>query len=840
MPVERPTFSESWYRIADQRPQLRSTIQTYRQQYRGQMWHVVRDPSNNQFFRLNDAAYHFVGLLDGRRSVDQVWETCNEQLADQAPTQNEAIQLLGQLYAANLLHGEIAADAEGMFERYRKRVGREIRGYMTNFLFIRIPLIDPDHFLNAWVKLFGWMFSWVGFLLWAAVLATGGYFIIGHLGELWHQVNNILEPENLIFLYLSFAVVKVIHEFGHGFACKKFGLRNASGGEVHTMGIMFLVFAPVPYVDASSAWALRSKWQRIMISAAGMYVELAVAAIAAIVWANTRETTLTHTIAYNIIFIASVSTLLFNGNPLLRFDGYYILSDLLEVPNLSQRSKDFLYYLIKKYIYGAKRVRTTVQSSSEKRWLVFYAVASSVYRVFISVRILLFVADKLFFMGAILAVAAVVTWVFVPLGKWFKYLATSPELARVRPRAVLATVAFFLLLITSIGLIPVPEHGRGLAFVEPLEVKNVHAVSAGFVMQVHESGRRVTPDGDPLVVTRNLGYETQLVSQKAQRKIAERQLLIAQSQHAIAEAKALKSRIGAIDKDIEELHRKIERLRITSPIHGVWVAPRIDRIVGAYVRPGDFIGRVASRDNLFVRALPEQTVGPLIDEVENPRVEMRIKGRPDIYFTGTIFKVLRAGQERLPTPSMGYAAEGALAVDPSDSEGTKTTERFFEVHIQPDRLVDVTLTNTGTAPVSATVTVRIGSEADEAGSAIDQTVGTLGPIQIELEPGGSLTQSASVSLPPGHAGDETALIAVVQTSESSVQAPAFGDGDAIAASIEAPAEMAQITARIGDTRMPARLLPGQRVVVRFAMGSRPLALQWWHSIRQLVQRRFQT
>ena len=161
MPVDRPTFSESWYRVANQRPRLRSTVQTYRQEYRGRMWHVVRDPSNNQFFRLNDAAYHFVGLLDGRRTVGQVWETCNEHLGDLAPTQNEAIQLLGQLYTSNLLHGEIPSDAEGMFERYRKRVHREVRGYMMNLLFIRIPLIDPEHFLNRWVKVFGWGFSWI-------------------------------------------------------------------------------------------------------------------------------------------------------------------------------------------------------------------------------------------------------------------------------------------------------------------------------------------------------------------------------------------------------------------------------------------------------------------------------------------------------------------------------------------------------------------------------------------------------------------------------------------------------------------------------------------------------
>ena len=159
MPVERPTFSESWYRVAEMRPRLRPTIQTHRQHFRGQMWHVVQDPSNNQFSRLSDPAYRFVALLDGRRTVGESWKICNEQLGDSAPTQGEVIQLLGQLYVSNLLLSEVPPDAESLFQRYRKRVQREVQGYLMNLLFIRIPLIDPDHFLNRWVGLFGKFFS---------------------------------------------------------------------------------------------------------------------------------------------------------------------------------------------------------------------------------------------------------------------------------------------------------------------------------------------------------------------------------------------------------------------------------------------------------------------------------------------------------------------------------------------------------------------------------------------------------------------------------------------------------------------------------------------------------
>ena len=162
MAVERPTFHESWYRVADLRPRLLSSVQVYRQHFRGQMWYVLENPSNNAFSRISRDAYNFIGLLDGRRTVAEVWKICNEQFGDNAPTQPEVIQLLGHLYSSNLLYAELAPDAESLFNRYHTRIKRQIQGFFSNLLFIRIPLFDPDHFLNRWIKVFGWLFGWIG------------------------------------------------------------------------------------------------------------------------------------------------------------------------------------------------------------------------------------------------------------------------------------------------------------------------------------------------------------------------------------------------------------------------------------------------------------------------------------------------------------------------------------------------------------------------------------------------------------------------------------------------------------------------------------------------------
>ncbi len=246
MPVDRPTFSESWYRVAKLCPRLRSTVQVHRQYFRGQMWHVLQDPGSNQFFRLNEAAYYFVALLDSKKTRAEAWQICMENLGDMAPTQQEAIQLLGQLYTSNLIQAELPPDAEGLFRRYRKRVGREVKGYLMNFLFIRIPLFDPDHFLDRWVGLFGKLFTVYGFIAWIIIIGTGLFFIAGRTSELANRASGVLDPENLPLLYLSFLFIKIFHAFGHAFACKKFGKQTGTGGELHVMAVMFLVFTPLP------------------------------------------------------------------------------------------------------------------------------------------------------------------------------------------------------------------------------------------------------------------------------------------------------------------------------------------------------------------------------------------------------------------------------------------------------------------------------------------------------------------------------------------------------------------------------------------------------------------
>ena len=685
MAVERPTFHEAWYRVADLRPRLLAGVRIRRQYFRGQLWYVLENPASSEFARMDENAYRFAGALDGRKTVSEVWRLCNEHLGDAAPTQGEAIQLLGQLHAMNLLYVDLPPDAEGLLNRYRRRVQREVLGYLSNLLFLRIPLFDPDPLLDRWVGLVGPIYSWIGFLLWLALLGTGVYFVVGSFSELIAQSADVLNPGNLVFLYLSFVVVKVCHEFSHAFACKRYGRLNQSAGEVHSMGVMFLVLFPLPYVDASSAWSFRNKWHRAIVGMAGVLAELAVASVAAVVWSQTSTGTV-HIIAYNVIFIASISTLLFNGNPLLRFDAYYVLSDLIEIPNLALRSRNYLYYLVRRYAWGIKKIQNPAYSLGERVWFLAYGPASTGYRIFISIRILLFLNNRLppafFIIVPVLAVTAIVGWLLVPLARFVRYLATGPELARNRRRAVLSTVGGLAATLVLIGLIRVPDHCRVEGFVEPSQFALVHAETDGFVTGFLPSQSAASPNSLALVQAVNPELNAQQQSLRARRRALEVRYQLAQLEE-IAAAQIIAEQIAALDEQIARVESELDKLNLKAPFEGTWVAPEIDRAAGTYLKRGERVGFVGSLDDLIVRATAGQEVAAMIFQDADKDVEIRVKGRPDITFAGRIEKIFPAGQDILPSEALSYAAGGSMPTRPGLQQDTKAAERFFEIRIRP-------------------------------------------------------------------------------------------------------------------------------------------------------------
>ena len=265
--------SDAWYRIEQVVPRITREAQIHRQRYRGSAWYVVRDPASGRLHRFTPAAYLIVSLMDGQRNVDQIWRQAVQRLGDDAPSQDEVLDLLSRLHGADLLVANVAPDAADLLSRERKQRRSVWLRNLGNPMSLRLPLWDPDAFLERTLPPLRGLFSRWGAALWLALLVPALLLAGTHYDALTGNLSDrVLALDNLMLLLFVFPAVKAVHELAHGYAVK------SGGGEVHEMGLMFLVLAPVPYVDASASTGFRSKAARAGVAAAGMMAELALAA----------------------------------------------------------------------------------------------------------------------------------------------------------------------------------------------------------------------------------------------------------------------------------------------------------------------------------------------------------------------------------------------------------------------------------------------------------------------------------------------------------------------------------------------------------------------------------
>ena len=687
----RPTFSESWYRVAKLKIRLRPGAHITRQYYRGERWYVIRDPAANQFMRLSDGAYQFIGLLDGRRTVVEAWDLAGGQLDDAAPTQPEVIQILSQLHGANLIEADISPDAQVLLRRHKAMQQRQWQQRAMNLLFPRIPLpFDLNGIVKRWMPVAKVLFSTGGLVAWVLVIIAAIAALAPDWKALSEQSSTALAYQNWVWLWAVFVFTKVIHEFGHAFAVRKFG------GEVHEMGIMFLVFIPTPYVDASTAWGFPSRWQRMFVGLAGMYTELFFAALMAFVWKFTNADTspILNSMAYNAMLVASVSTVLFNANPLLRYDGYYILSDFLEIPNLQQKSKDYSWGLIKRHVFRIKQTQQ-LPPARQRAWMINYWVLSSIYRVFVGVMIIVLVSGRVPVLGVVMALGGVVTWCVVPVFKLLRYLMVEPELHRKRGRAWAFTGAVTAVLLFALALVKMPVRVWSEAILEAQQRQVLRAEYDGYVIDILAHDEELVSAGQSILVMENptLLSQAQRLEANLAASRTRRQLAIAtdQTQRVIEE-----EQISALEQQLEIIKKRQAELTIRAPFAGRLVAPRMHELNGVYLKRGQEFGIVATIDKLEARAIIEQSDAHYVNALQGRSTlvsPVALDMDTEIRLVGDIGRILHpigppvavpASQQQLPHPSLGSLGGGKAQVDPRDEQNMRPVSDVFEIVMNID------------------------------------------------------------------------------------------------------------------------------------------------------------
>ena len=667
-------FSPHWYRVANVKPVLKNHVQIHRHEYRGLIWYIFADKVTGKNHRFSAKAYQIVGLMDGKRNIDQIWNQVADYLGDYAPTQNEVIQLLGQLYAADLLQSSQIPDIEELYQRHQQQGAQKLKQKFHNPLVQKFSLWDPDKFLQLHLPLIRKIYCWpVAFIVFAVIL-TGALSAAMHWQTIiTHVSENSMSPYNLVMMIVLYPVIKILHELGHAFTTK------IEGGEVHEMGVMFLLFMPIPYVNVSSASTFRNKYKRMMVSAAGIIVELFLASLALQLWL-TVESGVISSIALNIMLIGGVSSLFFNGNPLLKYDGYYLLADAINIPNLYQRSQRFLFYLVQKYIFGLAGLSSPANAQGESGWFILYSVSSFLYRIALLWVIILFITQKYFVVGVIAAFWLILVQIILPLIKGLQFVFFSPFMQQKRLRGISSSLGFILLLSVFLVAVPLPSYTLSEGIIWLPEQAQIRAETEGFAEQLLARSSHSVSENTPVVKISAPSLNSEVKILQARLKELKTQFRSEWKTNQVV-ASSLKEAIKVAEAELFRAREKQQSMLVKTKKSGTLIIPEEQDVTGRYFRQGEIIAYVLDHSLPIVRVAVNQDSMGLIQK-HTKAVAIRLVNQIDQIIPATVSRMTPGASNQLPSAALANTEGGKIIVEADANGALRSKEKLFNIDLE--------------------------------------------------------------------------------------------------------------------------------------------------------------
>lgn len=559
---------------ASQRPlrlRARGDLEFFPQRFGQRQYWVVKDPVTLRYFQLREEEYAILRSLDGQSSLADVLGRFHRQFAPRRLNENHLSHFLGSLHTSGLILSDHPGQAGPLLQRRHEQQSRMMRAAASNPLAIRLPGVDPQAFLRRAYPVVAWLFRP------SCVVASVALMLVALLTVLLNpadlaarlpEMQAFFGPANLIWLVVCLAVVKILHELGHAMACHHFGC------ECHEIGVLFLVFTPCMYCDITDSWTLTDKRQRMTITAAGIYVELMLASMATLLWWVTTDSLLS-ALCVNVMFLCSVNTILFNGNPLLRYDGYYLLSDWLEVPNLWQRSRALLSNLTGRLLFGTPREAALPE---ERPFAVgAYGVLSVVYRLLVVVVILAFLYRvlrplELDLLAHVITAMTIVGALVIPAMSLIRTAMTPGERRGRHGRRWIVLSALAILAIVAC-LVPMPSRVRAPALIEAERAERVYATIPGRAVSTCRVGDRVD-EGDTLAVLENDPLAFEIADLACQAEVQEVHVEALEARRgkdpsAAAELPTARESLAAIHARLATRQKEAEQLILKAPRAGI-------------------------------------------------------------------------------------------------------------------------------------------------------------------------------------------------------------------------------------------------------------------------------
>ena len=663
--------SARWYRVAGLKPRLSAQLELRRQRVRGENWYVLADPLRGRSVRLNAEAYAIAGRLDGRRTVQQLWDRSLQHAAD-AATQDEVIDLLAQLREAALVQFDRSADFDVLLphldQMARPRGGNSLLAW-------RVPLGNPTALLRRLQPLERLLFSRAALLAWVAALVLLVVLVLQHGPSLWaHGQLWLATPRFALLALLLYVPIKLLHELAHGLAVRRWG------GQVRQAGVTLMLLMPVPFVDASAASAFVARRQRIAVSAAGIMVELALAALALPLWLW-LDAGLARDAAFVTLVIAGVSTLLFNGNPLQRLDGYYILTDAADLPNLGPRSRQWWLDLLRRRLLGVRGGEAMAVARGERPWLAAYAPLAWLYSLVVVALAVVWLGQLSLALG--LACAVLLAWQMLlrPVARLLAQLRSAALVQHATTRRWRWLTSGAAGVLGLVLLLPWPQRTLVQGVVWPPDLAMLRADEAGTVDAVFARDGQAVRAGDVVLQLANSQLQSTHARQQERVKALEVTLFSALPAGGAGTGDA-RAGLAAAQVELQRLDERVAALALRSGADGRLALPGAVDLPGQFVRQGGLVGQVITDAAPTVRvALPEADAGTL--RQLQGAVSVRLAGSPGTARAAVLLRDSVGAVAQLPSAALSQRHGGDVATDPKDPQDLRP--------VQPVVLLDVRL-----------------------------------------------------------------------------------------------------------------------------------------------------
>ena len=689
----------------------RPDLESRRHRYDGRAYWVVKEPVGLNYFRFHEEEFAILNMLNGQTSLQQIRESFQAEFAPQRISLQDLQQFVGMLHRSGLVISHAGGQGRQLRRRGDQKRKKELLGKFVNVFAIRFRGIDPERILNRLLPWFGWLFTTWCILLVSIIGLMAITLVLVNYQEFKGKLptfQQFFAANNWIWLGVTMAAVKICHEFGHGLSCKKFG------GECHEMGFMMLVFTPCLYCNVSDSWMLPNKWQRVFIGAAGMYVELILASIATFLWWFSEDG-MFRFLCLSVMFICSVSTVVFNGNPLLRFDGYYITMDTLEIPNLRQKSSEILKRWFQKNCLGLELQDNPFLPTRNRAMFGIYTIASFIYRWVVAFGIIMFLNQVLKpyglqSLGRAFAVAGIAGMVVPAFSSVYKFLKTPGRAAKIKRGNLLTSLGIAIAVLAFFCFFPLPYHVYCPTEAQPFEAKEVHTLVAGKLVGWNTAPGQAISNRQPICKLENTDLAIKIQEARADVRATESTLEQA-SYFSNSDPKqaqlidSLKSELKKKGDVLKTLLEKQDDLVVRSPMEGFVFQPPSkeeskaakaqEQLSGWYGNAFDPTNSEAffTEGELVCLVAPSSKMEAIIVVDQHDRDDLQLGNEVEIMFDAATLesvkgKIIFFSETEMKecSPNLSITAGGTLDTKTDEMGRTRPISTSYQVRVE---LVDL-------------------------------------------------------------------------------------------------------------------------------------------------------